>query len=164
MLKPNVAEAVNRQINAELNSAYLYLSMAACLESRHLAGMAHWLRQQAREELGHAMKFYDHVIERGGTVALGALEAPPPNWESPLAAFEDAYKHECHITSLIHKLADLAAEEKDYALGVLLNWFAREQVEEEASTLLIVEKLRMVAGSTSGVLMIDHHLGQRKQE
>jgi ferritin len=164
MLKPNVAEAINRQIHAELYSAYLYLSMAACLQSRNLAGMAHWLRVQAREELGHAMKFYDHVLERGGTVVLGALEAPPANWESPLAAFEDAYQHECHITSRIHKLADLAAEEKDYALSVLLNWFVKEQVEEEATALAIVEKLRMVAGSNSGLLMLDHHLGQRQAE
>jgi ferritin len=162
MLKLNVSEAINRQINAELYSAYLYLSMAAGFESRSLTGMANWLKVQAQEELGHAMKFFGHVIERGGTVTLGAIEAPPVNWDSALVAFEDAYQHECHITGLIHKLVDLAGAEKDHALGVLLQWFVKEQVEEEVATLAIVERLRMVGDSKTGLLMIDHQLGHRK--
>jgi ferritin len=136
--------------------------MAGYFESQSLSGMASWMKVQAQEELSHAMKFFGHLTERGGTVALGAIDAPPAQWASPLAAFEDAYKHECHISSLIDKLADLAAAEKDHAFAVFMQWFVKEQVEEEATASLIVERLRMVGESKNGLLMMDHQLGHRK--
>jgi ferritin len=154
-------EALNKQINAELYSSYLYLSMSAYFQSVNLAGFAHWMRVQAREELSHAMKFYDHVIERGGTVTLQPVEAPPPRWDSPLAAFEEAYQHEQKVTGLINQLVDNAVQAKDHATNNFLQWFVSEQVEEEASADAIVQKLRLVGNAPGGLFVLDHELGGR---
>jgi ferritin len=162
MLKPKMQDAMNNQINAEMYSSYLYLSMAAYFESVNFRGMANWMRVQSQEEMAHAMKFYEHVIERGGKVALTAIKAPPTQWPSPLAVFEESYKHECLVTGLINDLADLAAAEKDHASGVFLQWFINEQVEEEAAADETVQKLRMIAESKNGLFMMDHRLGERK--
>jgi ferritin len=154
-------EALNKHANAEFYSSYLYLSMSAYLQSLNLAGFAHWMRVQAQEELAHAMKFYDHVIERGGRVTLQAVEAPQHQWDSPLAAFEDAYRHEQKVTSLINQLVDEAVQTKDHATNGFLQWFVSEQVEEEASVDAIVQKLKLVGDSPGGLFMIDHRLGER---
>jgi ferritin len=162
MIGKKMLDALNEQINAELYSSYLYLAMAADFEAKNLKGFAKWMEVQAKEEAGHAKKLYDFLVDRGGRVALKAIAAPPPEWKSPLAAFEEAYAHEQKVTGLIHKLADLAAAEKDHAAAVMLQWFVTEQVEEEANASEIVEKLKLIKDHPQGLLMMDGHLGQRQ--
>jgi ferritin len=161
MLKKNIEQAINRQINAEFWSAYLYLSMSTYFHSLNLNGFASWMRVQTQEELTHAMRFYDHVIERGGRVKLTSIEAVPTEWKSPLHAFEDTYAHEQKVTGLINDIMKQAVEEKDYATMNMLQWFIDEQVEEEASADAIVQKLKLVGKEGSGLFMIDQELSQR---
>ena len=161
MLKPSIQDACNKQINAELFSSYLYLSMAAYFESKDLPGMANWMRVQAQEELVHAMKFFGFVNERRGRVILESIGDPKTDWDSPLQVFEDAYKHECGITGLINGLVDLAVSEKDHATQALLQWFVIEQVEEEASADAVVAKLKMVGDNAMGLMMLDKELSAR---
>lgn len=164
MLSKKMEKALNDQLNAELYSGYIYLSMAAYFDSIYLSGCATWMRVQAKEELTHAMKFFDHINERGGRVTLTAVGEPPAKWAAPLAAFDAAYKHECKVTGLIHKLVELADAEKDHASRAFLQWFVNEQVEEEASTDEIVQKLTMIGDSKNGLLMLDHQLSKRGSE
>ena len=161
MLKPTIQDAINRQINAELFSSYLYLSMAAYFESENLKGMAQWMRFQAQEELGHAMKFLDYVNERGGRVLLAAIDVPKTDWEGPADVFHDVYQHECHVTSLINELADLALKESDHATGTFLQWFITEQVEEESNAQDILGKMKLVGDNGVAIFMLDAELGQR---
>jgi len=162
MISEKMQDALNGQINAELYSAYLYLSMSAYFESANLPGFAAWMTVQAQEEVAHAMKLYGFVNERSGRVTLAAIDAPPADWPSALSAFQDAYAHEQKVTALIDGLVDLAASEKDTATGVFLQWFVSEQVEEEASALAVVEKLKMVGDAPSPLFMLDKAMGQRK--
>jgi len=162
MIGSTVQDAMNQQVNAELYSAYLYLSMAAHFEAANLHGMAHWMQLQAKEEVGHALKFFKHIAERGGRVTLASIAAPPTKWDSPQALFEVVYTHECHVTSLINKLVELAGAEKDHASAVFLQWFVNEQVEEEANASEILHQLKMVGDSKQGLFMLDHHLAQRQ--
>ena len=161
MIPETVQDALNDQINAEIDSAYLYLSMAAYFESLNLPGFANWMKVQAQEEMTHAMKFYDFINSRGGRVALKPIAGPPSEWASPLAAFEAAYEHECHVTTLINKRVDVAAGESDHASGILLQWFVTEQVEEEANTDAVVQQLKLVGDNGQALLMIDRELAQR---
>jgi ferritin len=161
MLSEKMSKALNKQINAEMYSAYLYLSMAAYFESVSLSGFAKWMEMQTMEEMSHAKKMYDFVNERGGRVILETIEQPKTEWSSPLEAFEDAYKHEQYVTSLINSLVDLALEEKDHATNNFLQWFVAEQVEEEASADAIVQKLKLVGGKGNAIFMMDRELGQR---
>ncbi len=161
MLNPKIEEAFNQQINAELHSAYLYLSMSAWFESANFAGMANWMRVQAQEELTHAMKFFDFIQERDGKVTLTQVDAPKTTWGSPLDAFQDAYQHECKISGLINGLVDLSLRESDHAANAFLQWFVTEQVEEEAAALTIVDKLKLVGDSNVALFMLDGELGQR---
>jgi ferritin len=161
MLKQKIEEAINKQINAELWSAYLYLSMSAYFESISLGGFANWMRIQSQEEVTHAMKFYDYVVERGGRVKLMPIDVVKTHWKSPLDAFEETYKHEQKVTSLISNLVNLSAVEKDHATVNMLQWFVNEQVEEESSADEIVQKLRLIGKDGSGLFMIDRELGQR---
>lgn len=154
-------EALNKQINEELYSSYLYLSMSAWFDNIGLKGFANWMKVQAKEELGHAMKFYNYIISRGGGVQLHEIKAPPHEWQSPLHAFEETLKHEKHITECINKLVELAEEEKDRATFNMLQWFVDEQVEEEANDEEIIAKLKMIEGS-NGIFMLDNQLAQRK--
>ena len=161
MLNNKIQDAFNKQLNAELFSSYLYLSMSAYFESQNLKGMASWMRIQAQEELQHAIKFLDFINERGGRALLTTVEGPKTEWSSPLDAFEDTYKHECHVTGLINELVDLAISEKDHAANAFLQWFVTEQVEEEASAQEVAEKLKL-AGDRGGMLfMLDREIGQR---
>lgn len=162
MLSKKIENAINKQINAELWSAYLYLSMSAHFESINLGGFANWMRVQAQEEVSHAMKFYNHVIERRGRVTVAAIAAPPVNWKSPLNAFEDAFKHEQKVTAMINDIANMAVAEKDHATANMLQWFIDEQIEEELSTDAIVQKLKMIGTNTGGLYMLDRELSQRK--
>ncbi len=155
-------EALNRQLNAELYSAYMYLSMTAWFEAMNLDGFASWMKAQALEEVEHAMKFYNFINERGGRVRLMPIEGPPTDWDSPVDVFEAAYKHEQYVTSLINDLVNLALGEKDHATQIFLQWFVTEQVEEEASFSAILEKLRMVGESPGPLFMMDRELGQRQ--
>ena len=162
MIGKKMEVALNEQINAELYSSYLYLSMSAYLESLNLRGFAHWMRVQAREEEGHALKIYDHIIERGGRVTLGAVEAPPTEWDSPLAVFEQVASHEQKVTGLINELVDLATSENDHATRSFLQWFVAEQVEEEDAANQVLEKFKLVAAAPGGLFMIDRELAERK--
>jgi ferritin len=161
MLKPSVEEALNKQINAEIYSSYLYLSMSAHFGAINLAGGASWFRAQAQEEMVHAMMIFNFVLERGGRVKLTAIEGPETEWESPLAVFEAAYKHERHVTALINGLVDLALQESDHATNNFLQWFVGEQVEEEASADAVVQKLKLVGNDGGGLFMVDQELGAR---
>ena len=164
MLGKKIENAINKQINAEIWSAYLYLSMSAYFESINLGGFANWMRVQAQEEVGHAMRFYNHVVERRGRVTVSSITAPSINWKSPLNAFEDAFKHEQKVTSMIDNLVTMAAAEKDYATANMLQWFIDEQVEEELSTDAIVQKLKMIGTNTGGLYMLDRELAERKSK
>jgi ferritin len=161
MIKEKIQDALNKQLNAELYSSYLYFSMAAYFESASLKGFSNWMRVQAREELAHAMKFYDYINERGGRVNLTSIAAPSAQWDSPLAAFEQVYEHEQKVTGLINDLVTLAISEADHATNNFLQWFVAEQVEEESSADEIVQKLRLLGEDRSGLFMVDQELGQR---
>lgn len=162
MISEKMQEALNEQVNAELYSSYLYLSMAAYFKGINLNGFARWMEAQALEELTHAMKFYGFIQERNGEVTLKPIEGPPTRWDSPLAAFEDAYKHEQKVTSLINNLVDLSLEEKDHASNNFLQWFVSEQVEEEASADEVVQQLKLLGDAKGGGLfLLDRELGQR---
>jgi ferritin len=161
MISKKIEDALNEQINAELYSAYLYLSMEAYFESLNLSGFANWMMVQTQEELTHVMKIYRFVNERSGKVLLKAIAQPPTEWESPLAVFEAAYKHEQKVTGLINDLVNLAIEEKDHATNSFLQWFVNEQVEEESSADEVVQKLKMIKNAPEGQFLIDRELGQR---
>ncbi len=161
MLSKRMEEALNEQINLELFSAYLYLSMATYFDSINFPGFSHWMKKQFEEEIGHAMKLYNYVYDRRGRVILKEIKAPKTEWKSPLEAFEDAYNHERYISESIYKLVDLAKEEGDKATENMLQWFVEEQVEEEASTYNIVEKLRMIKDHPQGLFMLDRELAKR---
>jgi len=135
--------------------------MASYFESKNLKSFAHWMQEQAKEEIEHAMKLYSYLVSRGGRVLLSEIETPPSEWESPLRAFEDAYQHERKVTRMIDELIRVAKEEDDNATEVFLQWFVNEQVEEEASTNEIVEKLRLIGDAGGGLLMLDRQLGER---
>ncbi|PIE35981.1 ferritin [candidate division KSB3 bacterium] len=161
MLSPKMEAALNKQINAEFYSSYLYLSMSADFSAKNLNGFANWMNVQAQEELTHGMKIYNYINEQGGKVLLTAIEAPQTEWDSPLASFEAAYVHEQHVTTLINNLADIAADERDHATGIFLQWFITEQIEEENTASDIVEKLKMIGDHPQGIFMIDRELGAR---
>ena len=162
MLKKSVETALNKQINRELNSAYLYLSMSACFESMNMKGFAHWLRVQSKEEQSHAMKFYDYVIAKGGTVILGMIEAPKAKWKSPQEAFADVLAHEQKVTGFINDLVDIAIKEEDHATNNFLQWFVKEQVEEEENAVEILSKIKMIGDAPGILLFLDHELSKRE--
>lgn len=161
MLNKKTEAAFNEQMNAEMYSAYLYLSMGAYFASTGMAGFAGWMRVQAQEEMVHAMKFYDHVNERGGRVTLKAIDGPQTEWDSAVAAFEHVYEHEQKVTALINDLVNLAIDEKDHASRSFLQWFVDEQVEEEDSASSVLDRLKLIGDSGNGLFMMDRELGQR---
>jgi ferritin len=161
MLKENVLNALNSQLNAELYSAYLYLSMEAYFESIDLSGCANWMRAQSQEELMHAMKLYDYIVQRGERVTLSTIEGPQVEWDSPLVVFEHVYAHEQKVTGLINDLVDLSVSESDHATSNFLQWFVAEQVEEEESSSGVLQRIKLAGDSKSGLFMLDSELGQR---
>ena len=163
-MKQIVIDAVNRQIREELQSSYAYLAMSARFEERKLPGAANWMRNQSREEVIHAMKFFDFLIRRGATPELQALEAPVSEFKSILEAFEQALAAEQHITKCIHDLYDLAQAERDYPLQTLLHWFIDEQVEEEEAAEGIIDSIRLAGETGEALFMIDRELGLRQPE
>ena len=164
MINKPMQDAMNDQINKELYSSYLYLSMAAYLEDRNLPGFAHWMRVQEAEERGHAMKLYDFMVERGGRVMLNAIDAPKAEWNSTLELAEEVAAHEAKITASINALYELALKEKDYPTQIMLQWFITEQVEEEKKAAEIVANLKLIEDRGTAVLMLDHRLAKRAGE
>jgi ferritin len=161
MIGKAMQDAMNEQINKEIFSSYLYLSMAAYFEDKNLSGFAHWMRVQESEEREHAMKFYDYLLERGGKVMLKAIDAPKTEWKSSLEVAEEVAAHEAKVTASIHSLYELALKEKDYAAQVMLQWFISEQVEEEKNAAEIVANLKLIDERGTAVLMLDHQLAKR---
>ncbi len=161
MLKPSLEKALNDQINAELYSAYMYLSMSAWFDDAGFPGMAKWMKAQYQEEMFHVDKFFHYVLERGGVVTLRSIDAPPTSWESALDAFEKTLTHERFVTSLINDLASLSLDERDHATHNFLQWFISEQVEEEAVADNLCSQLRLVGSSGHGLLMLDRELATR---
>ena len=163
MLPNKIESAFNDQIRAELQSAYLYLAMAADCEKQSLPGCASWLRSQWEEEIAHAMRFYNFIIDRDGTVQLKALDAPKVSFGSPLAVFEQALENERQVTASINNLYQLVQKEGDFASQPLLDWFVTEQVEEEATVGQIVDDLRRVGDQGEGLYLLDRELGRRRE-
>lgn len=162
MMKDTVAGEMNRQINRELFSAYLYLSMASWFESQGLSGFSNWMRIQAQEERDHAMGFFNHMLERGAGVTLEAVEKPESRWDSPLAAFHAVLAHERFITESIDNLLETAQSARDHASANFIQWYVAEQVEEEANAEAIIQKLQLVDRSGGGGLfMLDRELAAR---
>lgn len=161
MISKKMVGAFNHQINAEIFSSYLYLSMSAYFEDLGLPGFTNWMKVQAQEEMVHAMKFFNELTERDGRIVLEAIDKPETTWESPLAVAEAVYEHEQKVTALINKLVTLARKENDYAAETFLHWFITEQVEEESSAKAIVDQLKLIQGQPQGLFMIDRELGTR---
>lgn len=159
ILSRNLSEAFNAQVNAEMWSSNLYLSMSVHFQKLGLNGFAHWMKKQADEEMEHARKMIDYAIDRGGDVTIGQIDVVPASWDSVLEVFEHVYKHECYVSELIDKMMNIAEEEKDHASRDFLFWFVREQVEEESTAKDIVDQLKNYGECHIGIL--DHRLGKR---
>lgn len=160
-MNKKIEQAFNEHLNEEFFSAYLYLSMVNYFAAENLEGMSNWMRLQVDEERAHALKFMDYINDRGGRVILDQIDRPAAEWDGPLAAFQEAYEHECLISGKINDLVNLANQESDHAAHAFLQWFVSEQVEEEATAQTIVGKLKMIGDNSMGLLMIDEQLGQR---
>ena len=161
MLSKKLEKELNKQNNAALFSAYLYLSMASYLDSKNLTGFAHWMKMQYKEEQLHAQKLYDYVNERGGRVIFSQIESPKTEWKDVIEVFKDVYSHEQKVTGLINNLVNISLEEKDNATVNMIQWFVSEQVEEEASASDIFEKLKYIDWKGPGLFMMDRELIQR---
>jgi ferritin len=164
MISTAMQKAINEQINKELYSSYLYLSMAAYFEDQNLPGFAKWMYVQTGEEREHGMKFYEYLVDRGAKVELKAIAAPATDWKSSLEVFKEVQKHEAFVTASIYALYELALSEKDYPSQILLQWFISEQVEEEKNAAEIVQQLELIDAKGTAVLMLDHQLGHRGKE
>ncbi|HEX5632341.1 MAG TPA: ferritin [Gemmatimonadales bacterium] len=164
MLSAKMQGALNRQIEHEFYSSFVYLAMSAHFEGRNLPGFAKWMRVQAGEEHTHAMKIFDHILDRGGEVVMPAIATTPTKWGAAIEVFQDALNHERAVTKSIHELYALAVEERDYPARVFLDWFVNEQVEEEKTAELVVEQLRMIGDDRPALIMLDRELAQRQPE
>jgi ferritin len=161
MISKKMEDAVNAQINKEMFSAYLYLSMSSYAEVSGFKGIATWFKVQYHEEMVHSMKFYEYIIRKGGTVKLCAIEEPKREFHSPLELFEQALVHEEYVTKSINDLVDLAIAEKDHATKVFLDWYVTEQVEEEQNATEIIQTLKMIGDNKAALYMYDKELGAR---
>lgn len=164
MLDQDMQDAINTQIRNEYYSSYLYLSMSAYCESRNFPGFASWLRRQSEEELVHAMKLLDYMLDRGGRVVLESIDRPPSEFGTLLEVFEELFEHEREVTGMINSLYDLALSQNDHATAVALHWFIEEQVEEEKSAEEVVEKLKLAADNGAALMILDAELGSRQGE
>ena len=161
MVNIKMEEALNKQLNAEMYSGYLYLSMAAFFEDTDLEGFANWMRVQAQEELSHGMRFYDYIVQRGAKVRLSEIEKPQTEWDSPLDVFEHVLSHEKLVSGLINDLVDLAIEDKDHPTNNFLQWFVAEQVEEEESASTALNKVKLASKESNGLFLLDAEFGNR---
>lgn len=164
MIKQPVQDALNDQIKHELYSAYIYLAVSAYCETNGLPGFAHWMRMQSQEEVGHAMKIFDFINDRGGKVALHTIEGPPSEFGSPLDMAQKALDHERRVTALIERVLDIADKEGDPATHAMLQWFISEQVEEEKNATLLVERVKMAGDNRAALLMLDMEFAKRMAE
>ena len=158
-LSEKLSNEFNKQINAEMWSSNLYLSMAVYFMNMGLEGCAHWMKKQAEEEMEHTHKLIDYAVKRGGKVVIGQIDTVPAEWETPQAVFEHVYKHEVHVSELIDKLMDVAIAENDKATQDFLWWFVREQVEEEESVKSILDKFTVFG--VHGLYSVNHDLAKR---
>jgi len=161
MISKAMQDAINDQINKELYSSYLYLSMVAYFENKNLPGFAHWMRIQEGEEREHAMKLFEFMVDRGAQVLLAPIAAPESDWKSSLDLFKQVAQHEAAVTASINALYEVAVKEKDYPAQVMLQWFITEQVEEEKNAGEIVQQLELIEARGTAVLMLDHRLAKR---
>lgn len=161
MITPKMQEALNRHVQHETFSSYLYLAMSAWCEAKAWKGFARWLRVQSDEELEHAKKSLDFLLVRGGEARLGPIAAPPSSWASVNEVFEKVLEHERAVTQLVGDLHGVAEQEKDKAAAIFLQWFISEQVEEEKNAAELVAKLKLIEERGTAVLMLDHRLSKR---
>ncbi|HOK79702.1 MAG TPA: ferritin [bacterium] len=161
-MEKNLHKAMNEQIRNELYSAYLYLSMAAYCESKNLPGIAHWLKVQAKEEVSHAMKFFEFMVDVGAEIKLLAIDQPPADFSSVTDIFEKTLEHEKKVTAMINNLVNLAQKAGDHPSMVMLQWFVNEQVEEEKNASQILETLKMIKEQGPAIVMLDRELGKRE--
>ncbi len=161
MISERMANEINKQINAELFSSYLYLSMSAWCDNAGYRGFSSWMRVQAEEEYAHAMKFYDYMLDVGGKIELEKIDKPQTDWASPYELFEAVKEHELYVTKLINDLVAVAIEEKDYATNIFLQWFVTEQIEEVATASEIIDKFKMIGKNKESFYFLDKELGER---
>lgn len=161
MLKDQVLKALNKQINAEMHSAYLYLSMSAYFEAKGLGGFANWMKVQYKEELSHALKIFDFVNERNGRVLLEPIDGVPTDFGGIIDVFEKTLAHEQKVTQMIDELMDVAVAASDHATQSFLQWFVDEQVEEEANVNELLDNLRLIDGQGNGLFMLNRELQGR---
>ena len=161
MISKKMEDAINEQVTAEIYSAHLYLSMSAYLDSIDLPGFASWMKIQYQEEISHAFKMFNYIIERDGRARVSQIDEPQFEWNSALDVFQAAYAHEQKVTGLINNLVDIALEEKDHASHIFLQWFVNEQVEEESTAKGVIQQLKLLGDSKAGLFQIDRELGQR---
>ncbi|MDD1692005.1 MAG: ferritin [Methanoregula sp.] len=162
MISKTMEQALNKQVNRELYSAYLYLSMSSYFETANLKGFANWMRVQAKEEQSHALKIYDFIVARGGRITLLDIEAPKAKWSSAGKVFEEVYAHEQKVTDMINGLVDLAVREKDHASFEMLQWFVKEQVEEEKNASEILAEVMCIGDVPGHLFYLDHKLEKRE--
>ncbi|MGH7885785.1 MAG: ferritin [Thermodesulfobacteriota bacterium] len=159
MLKTDIQDAINTQIRNEYYSSYLYLSMAAYCETKNYSGFAGWLRRQSNEELSHALKLYDYILDRSGRVILEAIDKPPSEFGTLEEIFEEVLEHEKEVSSMINSLYELSLNNNDHATSVVLQWFIQEQIEEEKSASDLVAQLKQADGNSAALLILDKALG-----
>ncbi|MGL5649193.1 MAG: ferritin [Clostridium sp.] len=161
MLSQTLLDSLNEQVNFEFYSSYTYLAMSAFAEANDLPGVANFFRIQAKEELDHAMKFYDYIFQKGGNVILEKVDMPKKDYTSIIEVFEEGFKHEQLVTSKIYNLTDIATGEREHATISLLKWFIDEQVEEENNFQTLLKKVRRLEGNPTGMYMLDDELAKR---
>jgi ferritin len=164
MLSKEMQDGLNNQINNEYFSSYTYLSMSAYCESINMRGFASWLRRQSKEELEHALRLFDYVIDRDGKIVLKSIEQPQAKFISLLKMFQQVLEHEREVTSMINKLYDRAINEGDHATAVELQWFIKEQVEEEKSARDIVDNLKLAGDDSSALLILDREMADSSSQ
>jgi ferritin len=160
-ISKKVADVLNKQVNAELWSAYLYLSMSIWSESKGFKGFANWMMVQFKEETSHALKIKDFVLSRSGEIKLQPIAAVKTSWDSLLSMFEETYEHECKVTTLINECYEVALAEKDYSTSTMLQWYINEQTEEESNALEIIDILKITGEKSGGIFYLDKNLGKR---
>jgi len=161
MISKRLEAELNNQLNAELYSAYLYLSMSAYLSIKNLSGFSHWMKMQFEEEQAHAMKIFQYILDRGGNVELLDIKSPKKDWKDILDIFHTVVNHEAHVTKMINNLVNIALEEKDHATVAMLQWYVSEQVEEESTVNDIYDQLKLIEGKGAGLFMLDREAKQR---
>ena len=164
MISKKLQDAINGQISHEFYSSYMYLSMSAYFQTANLPGFANWMMIQSQEEYSHALKFYKHIIERGGKVELEAIDKPKADYKNPLDVMKKVLEHEQKVTGLINALYELAVKEKDYPGQIMLQWFIEEQVEEEKNAAEVIHLLKQIGDAPAGLIMLDRQLAARKAD